>query len=103
MAQYKPSHPGAMALKTLGVALGAAASAQAQPASDNATVLAPVPLGHGVDVEQKLQLVVHSSIACIEADERLGAGRDPRVGEGDLGVEDGFLRHQSFQSLRFMP
>ncbi len=42
MAQYKPSHPGAMALKTLGVALGAAASAQAQPANDNATVLAPV-------------------------------------------------------------
>ena len=42
MAQYKPSHPGAVALKTLGVALGAAASAQAQPAADNTTVLAPV-------------------------------------------------------------
>lgn len=41
MAQYKTPHPGAVALKTLGVALGAAASAQAQPA-DNTTVLAPV-------------------------------------------------------------
>lgn len=46
MAQYKTPPAGALALKTLGMALGAAASAQAQ-AADNALMLPPVTVEAG--------------------------------------------------------
>lgn len=46
MAQYKTPPAGALALKTLGMALGAAASAQAQ-AADNAVTLPPVTVEAG--------------------------------------------------------